>query len=58
MIQYKTYNFNKQILTSRQRREVLNSYVSLFWEEVFTPINQNEKHLMFLCKIKYFEVDN
>lgn len=50
MIQFKTYNINHQIILTN---EVLISYVSKFWDDVFSTINQNDKHLMVLCKVKY-----
>lgn len=52
MIQFKTYNINHQIILTN---EVLISYVSKFWDDVFSTINQNDKHLMVLCKVKYSE---
>lgn len=54
MIQYKTYSINKQIILTSK---VLNSYVFKFWNEVFASINQDQKHLMVLCKVKYSEID-
>jgi hypothetical protein len=54
MIKYKTYSLNKALILTT---EVLNSHVLQFWNEVFAPINQNDKvkHLMVLCKVKYSE---
>jgi hypothetical protein len=42
------------ILTS----EILNTYISQFWSEVFAPINDGDhpKHLMILCKVKYYDI--
>jgi len=56
MIQTKTYNITNQILTN----EVLKSFVTKFWEETFTPLVENNvsKHLMILCKVKYFDNEN
>jgi hypothetical protein len=60
MIKYKSYNLNKQTILSPPN-QVLFSYVSLFWEEVFTnrALNPNKKvglkHLMVLCKVRYSE---
>lgn len=51
MIKLQTYNLNNIIIT----KEVLSSYVSKFWEDVFSKIDQTKKvkHLMVLCKVKY-----
>ena len=41
---------SQSILTN----EVLKSYLLQFWNEVFTPIqNDTVKHLMVLCKVRY-----
>jgi len=54
MLKYKSYNLNSKIILTN---EVLNSYILQFWNEVFTSIVENGeiKHLMVLCKIKYFD---
>ena len=52
MIKNKSYLLkNNQVLTN----EVLFSYVTRFWNEVFLPLvsNNEVKHLMILCKVKY-----
>jgi len=52
MIKNKTYILpSNSILTN----EVLKYYISQFWNEEFTPIQNGPavKHLMVLCKVKY-----
>lgn len=56
MIQNKTYNISSnQILTN----DILNSYISRFFDEIFAPIvtNGKIKHLMILCKIQYSDTE-
>jgi len=54
MIQQKIYKLNQQLILTP---EVLNSHILLFWEDIFSKINQDKKvrHLMVLCKVKYSE---
>jgi hypothetical protein len=52
MIQIKSYSINSnQILTN----EVLDSYITRFWNEVYASLisNNEEIHLMILCKVQY-----
>jgi len=55
MIQNKTYYIKNQIFTS----ELLKTYISKFWLNVFSPLVKDEiKHLMILCKIQYSDESN
>jgi hypothetical protein len=50
MINLKTYNIKNLTLTT----DLLSSYTSNFWNEIFLPIHNNKnKHLMLLCKVEY-----
>jgi DNA polymerase family B len=50
MIKSQTYSINKLLLTN----EVLESYISNFWSDIFTPLNST-KHLMLMCKVEFTE---
>lgn len=53
MIKTIKYNLPENIMLTT---EVLNTYISQFWNEVFAPIiGVNTKHLMIICKVKYGE---
>lgn len=57
MIQSKSYLLNRnQILTN----EVLSSYVTRFWNEIFESIvsNNEVKHLMIICKVQCSDSDS
>jgi hypothetical protein len=56
MIQQQTYKINQHLILTN---EVLNSYITNFWDDVFSNINQNKiKHLMVLCKVRYSEAES
>jgi len=50
MIKTQTYSIKNLILTS----EVLELYINNFWNDIFTPIQEN-KHLMLICKVEFNE---
>jgi len=51
MIKTIKYNLTENIILTS---EILNSYISQFFNEVFSPIIEvNPKHLMIICKVKY-----
>jgi len=50
MIKLQTYSINKLLLTN----EVLESYISNFWNDIFTTI-RDTKHLMLMCKVEFNE---
>jgi hypothetical protein len=53
MLQLKNYKIQKTIVTN----EVLNAYITHFWNDVFKPINNlsNSKHLMLMCKVEFVD---
>jgi hypothetical protein len=56
MIKIKSYLLNSNQIISN---EILNSYVTRFWNEIFSPLlSNNDKHLMILCKIQYSNENN
>jgi hypothetical protein len=50
MVKFQTYSLNSLLLTN----EVLNSYVTNFWNDIFNSIKDN-KHLMLMCKVEFNE---
>jgi len=52
MVQNKSYLLKNNIILTNS---ILASYVTRFWNEVFTPIIQGgeQYHLMILCKVQY-----
>lgn len=57
MIKTIKYNLAESIILTN---EVLNTYISQFWNEIFVPINDENqpKYLMILCKIKLISGNN
>jgi hypothetical protein len=50
MVKFQTYSINNLILT----KEVLDSYITNFWNDIFTSVKDN-KHLMLMCKVEFNE---
>ena len=50
MIKLHTYSIDKLLLTN----EILESYISNFWNDIFTSI-KDTKHLMLMCKVEFNE---
>jgi hypothetical protein len=52
MIKLQTYNINNLPLTN----EILVSYISKFWDEIFSSI-KDTNHLLILCKVQITNKD-
>src|ERR671926_1150255 len=48
MIKIKSYVVKDVLITN----EILTSYVSKFWHDVYSPIKDNH-HLMLICRLEY-----
>jgi DNA polymerase type B, organellar and viral len=53
MIKTQTYNIKNLYITN----EVLSTYISLFWNDIYSKLDVSNKHLMLLLKIQYSEED-
>ena len=49
MVKFQTYKLDNLILTN----PLLEAYINKFWDEIFRPISENNKHLMVLCKVEF-----
>lgn len=51
MIKIKSYNTDNIILT----KVAVNSYISMFWNDIYSLLNVKNQHLMILVKVLYSE---
>ena len=52
MIKFQTYKINNLVLSN----QVLESYITQFWMDIFTPI-KDTKHLMIMVKVQFTETE-
>jgi hypothetical protein len=49
MVKFQTYKLDNLILTNH----LLEAYINKFWDDIFRPLSENNKHLMVLCKVEF-----
>jgi hypothetical protein len=55
MIKSKSYNLKNITLARSATNEVLEVYITNFWNDIYQPIINNKvnSHLMVLCKVQF-----